>query len=101
MPLPEICAPAACAILSGAATVIAATAAGSCVGPLSIVMGWPGLNPNAPATGIAVAPAVVAAAAVVLPAVPTAAIVAVSWFAPVSIVIVWPAAKSATPATLI
>src|ERR1043166_6418003 len=110
MPVPEICAPVACAILSGAATVIeapplpppvAATAAVSWFAPLSIVMVWPGLNPNAPATGIAVAPAVVAAGAVGLPAGPPDAMGAVSWFAPVSIVIVWPAAKSATPATLI
>ena len=94
MPLPEICAPAACAKVSGAATVILApplppvaetTTAVSWFAPLSMVMVWPALKPTAPATGITVAPASVAAPTVVAPAVPTVAITAVSWFAPVSI----------------
>jgi hypothetical protein len=76
MPVPETCAPAACADLSGAETVIvapaqgpplpppgspeaplpvAATTAVSRFAPLSMVMVWPGLKPIPPVTGIKVA----------------------------------------------
>ena len=65
-----------------------------------MVMVWPAVKPAALATGITVAPTLVAAPTVVAPAVPTVAMTAVSRFAPVSIIIVWPAAKSATLATL-
>ena len=58
--MPETCAPAACANFSGAVTVMAgapllppeATTAVSEFAPLSMVMVWPGLKPNALATGI-------------------------------------------------
>src|ERR1035437_3301411 len=118
MPEPETCAPAACADLSGAVTVIvapapplpgppplppvvAATTAVSWFAPLSMVMVWPALKRAPLATGTTVAPTWVAAPTVVAPAVPTVAMTAVSRLAPVSIIIVWPAPKSATLATLI
>src|SRR6185369_7974640 len=117
MPEPEICAPDACAKVSGRATVIVApapplppplpppvvdaTTAVSWFAPLSIVIVWPAVKPNPLATGITVAPTLVAAPAVVAPAVPTVAITAVSRLESASIRIVCPAAKSATLATLI
>src|ERR1017187_5166636 len=117
MPEPETCAPAACADLSGAGTVVvapaprrapplppkvvAATTAVSWFAPLSMVMVWPAVKPAPRATGITVAPTLVAVPTVVAPAVPTVAMTAVSRLAPVSIIIVWPAPKSATLATLI
>ena len=81
--------------------MVEATTAVSWFAPLSMVMVWPALKPAALATGMTVAPALVAVPTVVAPAVPTVAMTAVSRFAPVSIMIVWPAAKSATLATLI
>src|ERR1035437_8253059 len=119
MPEPETCAPAACADLSCPATVIVAPAPGppprpplpppvveattavSWFAALSMVMVWPAAKPAPLATGITVAPTLVAAPTVVAPAVPTVAMTAVSKLAPVSIIIVWPAPKSATLATLI
>src|ERR1017187_5834878 len=117
MPLPETCPPAAGADLSGAATVIVAPAPGppprpplppaveattavSWFAPLSMAMVWPAVKPIPLATGITVAPTLVAAPTVVAPAEPTVAMTAVSRFEPVSIVIVWPGPKSATLATL-
>ena len=91
MPLPETCAPAACARVSGAMTVMrapplppaaAATTAVSSFAPVSIVIVWPALKPTALATGTTVAPTSVAAATVVAPGVPTVAMTAVSTFAP-------------------
>ena len=81
--------------------VVETTTAVSRFAPLSIAMVWPALKPAAPATGITVAPTLVAAPTVVAPPVPTVAMTAVSRLAPVSIMIVCPAAKSVTPATLI
>ena len=90
MPEPETCAPAACAKVRGAATVMAArpgaplpplppkeateTTAVSWLAPLSIVMACPALKPIAFATVITVAEAPI----VVAPAVPTDAMTAVS-----------------------
>jgi hypothetical protein len=93
MPLPETCAPAACAEVSGAATVIVAgvaapprppappplppaletTVAVSRFAPLSIVIVWPAANPAALATVIVVVPATVSAPTVVAPDVPPVA----------------------------
>ena len=113
MPEPETCAPAGCADFNGATTVIVglppplpppvveATTAVSWFAPLSMVMVLPALKPAPLATGITVAPTLVAVPTVVAPAVPTVAMTAVSRLAPVSIIIVWPAPKSATLATLI
>ena len=84
-----------------AAAVDEATTAVSSFAPLSIVIVWPVLKPNPLATGITVAPTLMAVPTVVPPAVPTVAMTAVSRFAPVSIIIVWPAAKPATLVTLI
>src|SRR5579863_7402337 len=78
-----------------------AIAAVSAFAPVSIVMVSPGRKPIAAATGMTVAPAAVAAAAVVAPAVPTVAITAVSLAAPVSMVIVWPGLKPSTLSTFI
>jgi hypothetical protein len=80
--------------------VVAAITAVSWFPPLSMVMLCPAVKPNGLATGIAVAPAVVAVRTVVAPAVPTVAMTAVSEFAPESTISFWPAAKSATLATL-
>lgn len=107
--MPETCEPAACARVSGAASVILApplpplaetTTAVSWFTPLSMVMVWPAVKPVELATAITVAPTSMATPAVVAPPVPTIAMTAVSRLAPVSIVIVWPAAKLATLATL-
>ncbi len=107
--MPETWAPAECARVSGAATVIvvppnplltAATTAVSEFVPRSIVKVWPSRKPVALTTGITVAPASVAAPTLVAPAVPTVAMTAVSRFAPVSIMIFWPASKPATLVTL-
>src|SRR5437868_3089589 len=65
-----------------------------------MVMAWLTVKPNALATGITVALALVAEPTVVAPAVPAVAMTALSRSAPVSIRIVWPAPKSATLATL-
>jgi hypothetical protein len=118
MPVPDTCAPAACASVSGAATVMLALRAGQPAGPsmsprevetttavsrlapLSIVMVWLAVKSITLATEMTVAPASTAASTVVAPAVPTAAKTAVSGFAPASIRIVWPAPKSATLAAL-
>jgi hypothetical protein len=102
MPVPETCAPVACANLSGAAIVMVAegdapplpppaldtTVVVSAFAPLSMVMLWPAMKPVTLATVITVAPALVPAPIVVAPAVPTAAITAVSASALVSIVII-------------
>ena len=64
-----------------------------------MVIVCPAVKPRPLATGIRVAPVVVAVLTVVAPAVPTVAITADSMFAPLSIRIVWPAEKSATLAT--
>jgi hypothetical protein len=48
-------------------------------------MVWPAMKPNALATGITVAPALVVVPTIVAPGVPTVAITAVSRFPPVSI----------------
>src|ERR1700759_5619958 len=73
----------------------------SAFAPVSIVIVSPARKPIAEATGMMVAPAAVAAAAVVAPAVPTVAITAVSLAAPVSMVIVWPGLKPSKLLTLI
>jgi hypothetical protein len=49
-------------------------------------MFWPALKPIDPATGMTVAPAVVAVPTMVAPGVPTVAITAVSRFAPASMI---------------
>jgi hypothetical protein len=98
MPVPETCVPAAYADVSGAATVMEAgrrlpvetTTAVSEFDPVPMLMVWPLLNPIVFATGITVAPALVAVSTVVAPAVPTVAITAVSSFAPLPILTVWP-----------
>ena len=108
MPEPETCAPAACACVSGVATVIAVPpnrlmeviTAVSEFAPLSMVMVWPSLKPSALGTWITVAPAAVALPTVVAPAVPTVEMTADSRFAPVSTMIFWPASKPSTLPTL-
>src|SRR5450432_2365123 len=84
MPVPDICAPTACARASGAETVMEmppgapprplplpppaeTTTADSIFVPLSMVTAWPGIKPVAPLTGIVVAATTVAAANVVAP----------------------------------
>jgi hypothetical protein len=99
MPLPATCARSAWVNLSGAATAIVdpsprpplppateAITAISWFAPSSIVMFWPALKPIDPATGMTVAPAVVAVPTMVAPGVPTVAITAVSRFAPASMI---------------
>lgn len=109
IPLPETCAPAACARARGPETVTvapplpkltAATVAVSLFPPSSIVIDSPALKPIGLATGITVAPSAVAELTVVAPAVPTVEMTAGSALAPESTVIAWPAVKPATLATL-
>ena len=69
MPVPETCAPTACAKVSGTATVIVVphlvvetTSAVSWFAPLSMAMVWPAPKAHLLATGITVAPTSVAVA---------------------------------------
>lgn len=107
MPLPEICAPVACARARGVTTVMAApralleeTTAVSEFAPSSIVIVWPFVKPVTLCAGRIVAPTAVEARNVVAPAVPTVERIADSAFAPESMRIVWPGRKPAVLATL-